>query len=82
MRQVELGDPSSGIGMQFTRSRLALSVFGWYDHYVGIQGHEKTLAEWCRLLEISAADLRKVAKQLEEQPPGGPPGASSGGRMG
>ena len=50
--QVEIGDEYSGIQVTYCKSRNELSFFGWYDHYVGIEGGTISVPEFMEKLGI------------------------------
>ena len=51
-KRIELGNESSGICIEYVKSRKTLYIFGWYDHIVGIERTEITLQEFCEKLGI------------------------------
>lgn len=57
--------PSSGIVIEYTQRRRILSVHGWFDHFVGIEGSTLTLAELIRQLHIPPAHVRAALKEIE-----------------
>jgi hypothetical protein len=56
-KKIEIGDSSSGIQVVYVKSKKRISLFGWYDHYVGIQGGSMPIKEFCEKLNITAKDL-------------------------
>ncbi len=50
------GHQSSGIQIEYTKSRDALYISGYYDDCVGIQGTEISVKDFCARLGI---DLKK-----------------------
>ena len=61
----EIRQPS-GIDITYTKFHKALSIGGWYDGFVGIENVAITLLDFCRLLNIPASHLRKVAEELSK----------------
>lgn len=50
----------SGVQVVYTKSRRALSVRGWYDGFVGIEGGEVSLATFLNRLGITAQDCARA----------------------
>ena len=57
----------SGILIEYTRSRRALYISGWYDSFVGIQGQEKSLREFFFELGITLKDCQKAFVEEEKR---------------
>lgn len=53
---------ASGISITFTKTRSAISVSGWYDQYVGIEGETMTLGEFFRRLGITRKDCDRALR--------------------
>jgi len=64
-KSIIFGDASSGIGVEFVKSRRVIRVHGWYDELVGIEAHEITLVDFCRKLGIGKRELLQVVRELE-----------------
>lgn len=60
---ITIGTERSGIKVEFIRRRQVLNLFGWYDHFVGIEGDEIPLGEFLAKLGI---DLKMCRKALEK----------------
>ena len=58
-KRIELGDSSSGIAIEYIKSRKTLYIFGWYDHFVGIEGHEINIDEFCEKLGIEMKSVKQ-----------------------
>ena len=58
-KTIETGTKSSGIQVTYTKRRKMISLFGWYDEYIGIAPCEIPLLEFCQKLGITAKDLPK-----------------------
>lgn len=54
---------TSGIQIDYVKSRKAFSVFGWYNSSVGIDDREITLKELLEHFGITAKDCQKVLKR-------------------
>ena len=48
---VDFGGENSGIRLTINKGRRTLSVFGWYDSMIGIEGGEIALADLLALFE-------------------------------
>ena len=64
-KSITFGNESSGIGVEFVKSRRVIRVHGWFDHYCGIEEHEITLVDFCRKLGIGKRELLRVVRELE-----------------
>lgn len=63
-KEMELSKfPSSGIIVRWTKTARRLTIFGWYDSFVGIEGGSMTLREFFDWLGITEADCRKALKE-------------------
>ena len=62
---VRSGDTWSGIDITWTRSTRRLSVSGWYDGMVGIEGENVSDVEFFKRIGMTAADLRRAANDLD-----------------
>ena len=62
--KIDIGTPSSGIQIDFTKSRQVLYISGYYDHYAGIQGQELTLKEFCARLGITSKMVAKAEQDV------------------
>ena len=51
-KSIQFGNENSGIMVEYVKSRDTLNVFGWYDHYVGIEPQSIPLAEFKKQLGI------------------------------
>ena len=52
-RRVEFGtNQSAGIRIEYIQRRKILYIRGWFDHFVGIEGGEIALVEFCKQLGI------------------------------
>lgn len=51
-KSIEYGNQSSGIKITYVKSRDTLEFFGWFDHYVGIEGGEIKFKDFCKQLGI------------------------------
>lgn len=49
---------SSGIGIEYIKSRDVLYISGYYDHFVGIEGTEISFKEFCDRLGIDLGKKR------------------------
>jgi hypothetical protein len=56
-KRIETGSESSGVCVEYVKSRKMIYLFGWFDHYVGIQSTTITLADFCQQLGITRKDL-------------------------
>ena len=65
-QSVVVGDGASGIRVSYTKSRRALELSGWFDHFVGIEGGEVGLAEFLSALGVSDRDLRAVLRERSQ----------------
>lgn len=57
---------TNGITLRYIKTREELDFYGWYDHFVGIEGGSISFVEFCKLLGIEAKTLRKAIKELEK----------------
>ena len=57
----------SGISVTYTKSRNVISVSGYYDSCVGIDGESFALYEFFELLEIPAKNVRSALKIMESR---------------
>jgi len=62
--KIDFGTPSSGIQIDFIKSRQVLYISGYYDHYVGIEGKEFTLKEFCTRLGITSKMVAKAEQDV------------------
>jgi hypothetical protein len=53
---IEVGE-RSGIKVEYLKSQNRISIFGWYDTYVGIEGFEMDFDEFCEKLGIKKNTL-------------------------
>lgn len=51
-RRIDFGTESSGIAIEYIKSRNELRFHGHYDRFVGIEGGKMDLQEFCRELGI------------------------------
>ena len=51
-KRIEIGEASSGICIEYIKSRDVLYIWGWYDGCVGIKGMEISLEEFKQRLGI------------------------------
>lgn len=58
---------SSGMAVDYVKSRRTLRFFGWYDTFVGIQGESFTLAEFFKQTGISERDCKAAFEQLKQE---------------
>ena len=49
---------ASGIEIDYIKKRKSLVISGWYDHFVGIEPSELTLAQFFARLGITEKDCR------------------------
>jgi hypothetical protein len=65
-KRLDLSDEygRSGIDITWTPSAQRLSIAGWYDTCVGIDGDAMTLREFFDKLGITEKDCAKAFKQL------------------
>ena len=56
-RKIVVGDKHEGVAIQFIKSRKVVFVYGWYDTYIGIEGNDIPLEDFCRRLGIQRKDL-------------------------
>ena len=57
---IQFGDESnSGIVIRYIKRRDTLSFFGWYDHFVGIEGGEIPFKYFCKQLGIKLTSRRE-----------------------
>jgi len=66
-KQFFLGDDSAGIDVTFTRSRMNISIGGWFDHCVGIRGDNMPLGDFLERLGITLKDCEKAIKEWSER---------------
>lgn len=60
-KKIELPDvdyKSSGIQIEYIKSRDVLYISGYYDHFVGIEGTEISFKEFCDRLGIDLGKKR------------------------
>lgn len=57
----------SGIDITWTKSDQNLSISGWYDTCVGIEGEVLTLKKFFDLLGITKKDCEKAFKDEDSQ---------------
>ena len=55
--------PRSGITITWTKTVRRLDIWGWYDHYVGIDGTSMTLGQFFKRLNITQKDCEKAFKE-------------------
>jgi hypothetical protein len=58
-KRIDMGNESSGITIEYVKSKRRLDIFGYYDHFVGIEGESISLIEFCERLRITRDDLPK-----------------------
>lgn len=51
-KRIEMGDSDSGICIEYVASRKVFYIWGWYGHFVGIEGGEISLEEFYKKLGI------------------------------
>ncbi len=51
-REIIIGNGSSGISIQYIKSRKVIYIHGWYDHICGMEGKEFPFQEFCEKLGI------------------------------
>jgi len=56
---IKAGD-RSGIEVVYVKSRRLIRVSGWYDSFVGIDGFEKSLADFLTELGITESDVHRA----------------------
>ena len=67
--RIELGNSSSGICIEYIKSRNVLWIWGWYDGMVGIQGTEIPLDEFCQRLGIrQGAMMDRINSRTPRRP--------------
>jgi len=49
---------SSGIMVEYIKSRDVLNIWGWYDHFVGIESTEIPFKDFCEQLGIDPLKKR------------------------
>lgn len=54
---------SSGICVEYIKSRRTIYIDGWYDSGVGIQGGEFDLSKFFGMLGITRKDCKKAFKE-------------------
>ena len=54
----------SGVSITYTKSSKQISISGWYDGFVGIQGESMSLGELLSRLEITEKDCVNAFKNL------------------
>ena len=52
-KSIQFGDDHSGIEIIYVKSRDVIEVSGWYDHFVGIEPHKISFAEFKQQLGIT-----------------------------
>jgi len=57
------GRQSSGIQVEYTKSRDVLYISGYYDDCVGIQGTELSVKDFCDRLGIDLKRKRDIDKR-------------------
>ena len=55
----------SGVSITYTKSSKQISISGWYDSIVGIQGDSVSLGEFLDMLGITEKDCINAFKNLE-----------------
>ena len=55
---------SSGIKVTFVKRRQTLDFFGWFDHFVGIEGGSMELGKFLRTLGITLKMCEKALKEI------------------
>lgn len=55
---------SSGITVSYVKSRESLSIHGWFDHFVGIEGGSISFVEFCKALGVEKKTLMKALEEL------------------
>ena len=60
-------DSHAGIDIIWTRSSRRLSVCGWYDSMVDIEGETVRDVEFFQRIGMTAADLRRAANDLDKR---------------
>ena len=58
---------ASGIEVHYIKRRKVLIISGWYDHFVGIEPTELTLAQFFEMLGITEKDCRLAFQKREEK---------------
>lgn len=66
--KIQLGRDSEfeGIAVEYTKSSQIISIWGWYDSFVGIQGDALPLAEFLAKLGITEKDVTKAFKKASK----------------
>lgn len=54
---------NSGIDITWTKTTQRITIGGWYDGCVGIEGESLTLREFFNRLGITEKDIRKAFKK-------------------
>ena len=61
-QEIEYGTESSGVKVEYTKRRRSVCMWGWYNHYVGMDPLTIGLRELLDALEVSDRDLRVVIR--------------------
>ena len=57
----------SGIAIKWTKSKQRLTIDGWYDSMVGIEGESMLLSEFFYRLGITQVDCDHAFKELKNR---------------
>jgi len=60
--------PATGIHISYSRRRGTVTVSGWYDHCVGIEGEELTLDEFLTRIGVTRRDLERLLASSKSVP--------------
>ena len=61
-KEILFGDESSGVGIEYVKSKKLFHIYGYYDHFVGIKDRTISLKDFCKKLGITEKDLKGVFK--------------------
>lgn len=59
-RVLYMGTASSGVDVEYHKTKRMLSIGGWYDHVVGIPATQIPLGEFLRGLGVTKEDCIKA----------------------
>ena len=59
-QRIDFGSDSSGISIEYIKSRNVIVVSGWYDSFVGIESNEIDFNEFCEVLGVPKKVLEKL----------------------
>ena len=63
--RVVIGNESSGIMIEFVKSKDLLCIHGWYDSFVGIEGACINIQHFLEAIDISPNKLRRIADMID-----------------